>query len=364
MTGQGAGAARFPPVNNVLGNYSGRILRQACGYTPATMVRASRAVWRYRWEIAPFLLAGAAQAVPYWFIALLHNFGLLSSARWATGRSGWQAAYPGDAVWFLSGIVGFALLFVVLRHGIRRLEALGRPVTKALWEALLLALGVWLLAYAAWHALTVFLGLGVWWNVYPWFYYLVLLSIVGIVGWAVRTLWSRGAATALFIVIAAIIVAGSAAPRMYTVRLEAEVLWLGAWLTIWAIFAAQLLLLLLTGVLAHHLPSQPAWRQWLMTGGLLTTASAVMVATLVLLEALGSTSLPFWFGYVWDLLESGDTPLRVPPVGVVVATNLAHVYAVAALAFVASFGFHTLLLRRHPAAAKADPPPAPPSEER
>ena len=159
--------ARFPPVNNVLGNYSGRILRQACGYTPATMVRASRAVWRYRWEIAPFLLAGAAQAVPYWFIALLHNFGLLSSARWATGRSGWQAAYPGDAVWFLSGIVGFALLFVVLRHGIRRLEALGRPVTKALWEALLLALGVWLLAYAAWHALTVFLGLGVWWNVYP-----------------------------------------------------------------------------------------------------------------------------------------------------------------------------------------------------
>ena len=227
-----------------------------------------------------------------------------------------------------------------------------------------MALGVWLLAYAAWHALTVFLGLGVWWNVYPWFYYLVLLSIVGIVGWAVRTLWSRGAATALFIVIAAIIVAGSAAPWMYTVRLEAEVLWLGAWLTIWAIFAAQLLLLLLTGVLAHHLPSQPAWRQWLMTGGLLTTASAVRVATLVLLEALGSTSLPFWFGYVWDLLESGDTPLRVPPVGVVVAANLAHVYAVAALAFVASFGFHTLLLRRHPAAAEADPPPAPPSEER
>ena len=319
------------------------------------MVGASRAIWRYRWEIAPFLLAGAAQGFPSWFLNMLANLSVLSSVTRIPGFSGWQTIYLGAAVLFLSGIVGFALLFVLLRHGIRPLEALGRPVTKALWEALLLALGVSLLASAAWRALDVVLGSGVWWNIYQWFYYLVLLSVVA---WAVRTLWSRGAATALFIVIAAIVVR-SAASGNYTGPATP-----GGWLTLWAIAAAQLLPLVLAGALAYHLPSQPARRQWLMTGGLLTAASAVIVATVALLEVLGSASLPFWFWYVWDLPESGYVPLGVVPVGVAVAANLTHVYAVAALAFVASFGFHTLLLRRHPAAAEADPPPAPPSEER
>ena len=339
------------------------------------MVRAFGAVWRYRWDIAPFLLASAAQAFPSWFVAVLHDFGVLSAATRTLGRAGWQALYPGDAVWFLSGVVGIALLFVLLRHGICRLEALGRPVTKTLWEALLLALGVSLLASAGWRALNVTVGFGVWWDFYlrfyPWLYYLVLLSIVG---WAVRALWNREAATALFVVIAAIIVVGSGASGRYIVHPEPGVLWLDTWLPFWAVVAAQLLPLVLGGALAYNLSSQPTWRQWLMTGALLTAASAALVVTSGRVEVFGSTSLPFWFGYVWDPLGSGDAlpgyapvryaPLQVVPSGVAVAANLAHVYAVAALAFVASFGFHTLHLRRHPAASEACPPTSPPSEER
>ena len=185
------------------------------------MVRAFGAVWRYRWDIAPFLLASAAQAFPLG-LSLCSTISACSPLR----REPWDVqvgkrSTQGMQFGFLSGVVGIALLFVLLRHGICRLEALGRPVTKTLWEALLLALGVSLLASAGWRALNVTVGFGVWWDFYlrfyPWLYYLVLLSIVG---WAVRALWNREAATALFVVIAAIIVVGSGASGRYIVHPE------------------------------------------------------------------------------------------------------------------------------------------------
>ena len=91
-----------------------------------------------------------------------------------------------------------------------------------------------------------------------------------------------------------------------------------------------------------------------MTGGLSIAASAVLVAMLTVQEVMGAfVSIPYWYVRYFDGILEETGFLRT------IGLNLVDVYALAALAAVASFGLHTLLLRRQFAAA-----PASPSEER
>ena len=294
-----------------------------------------------------------AQSIPFWVIALFHNFGFSSSARWTLGRFRWDEVYPGDVVWSLFGIGGVALLFVLFRHGTPWLERLHRPVTKALWEALLLLLAVsWVLEAAAiW--LDTPLGFGVRLDVYQWFY---LLFIVLSVGWAVRTLCNASAAPALFVVVAVVIVRGSGVSGGTSISADEDLFWfwVGLLLAGGAVGIAQLLLFGFTGALAHHLAAQPVRRQWLMTVGLFATASAVLVAEAVIWHVAGVRPfVPFWYThYLWDYALERDFVSEL-------VANLAHLYGTAALAAVASFALHTLFLRR-----QLTPTPTPPSEER
>ncbi len=312
-----------------------------------------RAVWRYRWEIAPFLLIGMAQSIPLLGIALLHSFGFSSSARWTLGRFRWDEVYAGDVVWSLFGIGGVALLFVLLRHGTPWLEGLHRPVTKALWEALLLLLAVsWVLEAAA-NWLDTPLGFGVRLDVYQWFY--LLFSVLS-VGWAVRTLWNASTAPALFVVVAVVIVRGSGVSGGSSVSADQDLLWFWVGLLLVGGAIGQMLLFGFTGALAHHLAAQPVRRQWLMTGGLFAAASAVLVAGAVIWHVAGARpSVPFWYAhYCWDYALERDFVSEL-------VANLVHLCGTAALAAVTSLGFHTLLFKRQPV---AEAPPVPPSEHR
>ena len=307
-------------------------------------MRAVRAAWRYRWEIAPFLIVGTVEAFPVWVYAARNYLGLPFNpyTRWQHGHDA-LTLVTGCALWLLPGVAAFALTW----YGIRRMEELGRPVSKSLWSALLFVS----VALLAMRALYFFEGplWGLWQDSYFFIYSLVILCGVA---WAVRSLWGKSAAAALFVVSAVIIVRDTAGAWTLSLSDDAELL--PVWLAAGGLVGAQSLLIVLAGVLAHHLPHQPARGQWLMTGGLSIAASAVLVAVVAVQEVMGtSVSIPYWYArYFMGILEETGF-LRAS------GLNLVDVYALAALAAVASFGLHTLLLRRQFAAA-----PAPPSEER
>lgn len=291
---------------------------------------AFRAVWRYRWEVVPFLLVGAVEAFPVWVFAARNYLGLPFTpyTRWQHGHDALMLA-TGYALWLLPSAAAIVLMWYV----IHRLDELNRPVARSLWSALLFVL----LALSAVRALYFFQGIlpGLWQDSYFLVHSVVILFGVG---WAVRSLWSWSPAAALFVVSAAIIVRDVGGSWTLSLSNDAELL--RVWLVAGGLVGAQSLLIVLAGVLAYHLPHQPARRQWQMTGGLSIAASGVLVAVVAVQEVMGTfLSVPYWYSrYFMGILEETGFLQAI-------GLNLLDVYAVAALAALASLGLHTLLPR-------------------
>ena len=279
------------------------------------------------------MLVGAVEALPGWVFAARNYLGLPFTpyTRWQHDHDALTLA-AGYALWLLPSAAAIVLMW----YGIHRLEELSRPIARSLWNALLFVL----LALTAVRALYFFQGPlpGLWQDSYFLVHSVVILFGVA---WAVRSLWSRSAAVVLFVVSAAIIVSDAAGSWTLSLLNDAELL--PVWLIAWSMAGAQLLLIGSTGVLAHHLPHQPARRQWQMTGGLSIAASAVVVAGVAVQEVMGTfLSVPYWYSrYFMGILEETGFLQAI-------GLNLLDVYAVAALAALASLGLHTLLLRKSP----------------
>lgn len=295
-------------------------------------MRAVRAVWRYRWEIAPFLVVSVVEGLPGWVFAVRDYLGLPFSpyTRWQHSDNPLMLV-TGYALWLLPGVAAFLLIW----YGIRRLDVMDRPVTKSLWSALLFVS----VALSALRAVYFFEGplSGPWQESY--FFTHNAVIIFG-VAWAAHALWGRTMVAALFVISAAVVVRVAAGPWALSVSNDAELL--RVWLIGWSIVGSQLLLIGVAGVLAYHLLRQPTVRQWQMTGGLSIAASAVLVAVLAVQEVMGTfVSIPYWYARYFDGI------LEEPGFLQAVGLHLVNVYALAALAAVASFGFHTLLPGRH-----------------
>ena len=303
-------------------------------------MRAVRAAWRYRWEIAPFLLVGVVEGLPGWVFAVRNYLGLPFSpyTRWQHGNDPLMLV-TGYALWLLPGVAAFVLIW----YGIRRLDVMDRPVTKSLWSALLFVSVV----LSGLRALYFFEGplSGPWQESH---FFIHNAVIIFGVAWAAHVLWGRTVVAALFVISATIVVRDAAGPWTLSVSNDTELL--RAWLIGWSIVGVQLLLIGVTGVFAHGLLHQPVRRQWRMTCGLSVAASAVLVAVLSVQEVMGTfVSIPYWYARFFGGILEETGFLQA------VVLNLVNVYALAALAVAASFGFHTLL-PRHPIPASPESP--------
>lgn len=287
------------------------------------MERARAIVWRHRWELAPlllFLFTGGLQTL----LLGLHSavpFGFRRIVRFEQ-FSGVYIASEVDLYWLVFNLAELLLL----RWGLRRVKRMDRPVTQAIWTALIFSPAASLVAGAA-RRIHVYFERPVDSDQYVTIYQYVPMLIVCVIlmvgiAQAMRVLRGSPAPHVVFalVVLALSRSALSGLPLPFPYPLS---LLYSGWVAWYAvaqyclIFVIEALFMTWVAVLIRRIPSQPTERQW-RTVKRLAAVSIAGIGFTVLSRIAPSDSglsafVPRWYlDFVdspWALLDYFARPL-------------------------------------------------------
>ena len=286
------------------------------------MAKARAIVWRHRWELTPLLLFVFTGGLLTLLLAL-HSTVPFGFGRFINGYTVDQT----DLYWLVFNLAEL----LALRWGLRRVKRLERPVTEAIWVALLFSPVASLVAGTArrvyeYFEAQAYHGGTFWDSRYEYVITLIACAILMVgIAQAMRVL--RGS-PAPFVVFALVVLAlsrsalsGFPLPFPYPLSL----LYSGwvAWYAVaqyCLIFVIEALFMTWIAALAHRIPSQPTERQWRTVKGL-AAASIAGIAYTMLARIVPNLSdsgvgpfVPRWYlDFVdspWALLDYFAAPLH------------------------------------------------------
>ena len=282
------------------------------------MARARAIVWRHRWESAPLLLfvfTGGLQTL----LLGLHSIGPFGFRRIFTSGPGVYIIGEVDLYWLVFNLAEFLLL----RWGLRRVKRMERPVTEAIWTALIFSPAASLVAGAA-RRIHVYFE-------YPFdsYYHYVTtfifcaILLVGIAQ-AARVLRGSPAPIVVFALVVLALSRGALSGLILPFPLPLSLLYSGwvAWYAVaqtCLIFVIEALFMIWIAALARRITAQPTDRQWRTVKELAAASIAGIAFTTLtrIVPLLGDPDfgpyVPLWYsGFVdslWTLLDYLATPL-------------------------------------------------------
>ena len=251
------------------------------------MAKARAIVWRHRWELAPLLLfvfTGGLQTL----LLALHSTIPFGFRRIFGLGPGVYIASEVDLYWLVFNLAEFLLL----RWGLRRVKRLERPVTEAIWIALLFSPVASLVAGSArrvykYFEAPAYRGGAFWDSNYEYVITLIACAILMVgIAQAMRVLRGSPAPLVVFalVVLALSRSALSGFPLPFPYPLS---LLYSGWVAWYAvaqyclIFVIEALFMTWIAALAHRIPSQPTERQWRTVKGLAAASIAGIAFTML-----------------------------------------------------------------------------------